>query len=244
MLLAIAHRPRPSGGRSQLRGLRFRRTSPDVPHDCGRARAREVRLLLQRGDGPARGDRGARDGLRRVGARGRRRLRVAPLAPARRRHRRRTGRARDELLPEAAGNRPLRLREAPRRPRVARAAMGLVLPRHAELAVPAPWLPVRRCRTVRVHEEGRHRPLPGGLRGLLRTADLRGRDRHGATPRRGRSLRARRRRSGPAWPIRSSSPSAAITRRRFLGSPSGCRPRSCRSIPPSTATRSRSRPAT
>ncbi len=52
--------------------------------------------------------------------------------------------------------------------------MGHVLPRHAQLAVPAARLPVRRAGPARVHGPGRGRPLPGGVRRLVPAAGGRG----------------------------------------------------------------------
>ena len=55
--------------------------------------------------------------------------------------RRRPGGTGDELLPQAAGHRARRSREAPHRARMAGTSLGHLLPGDAELAVPAPGFP-------------------------------------------------------------------------------------------------------
>ena len=74
---------------------------------------------------------------------------------------------------QAARDRARRAREEPRRARMARAPLGFVLPGDAQLAVPPARLSVQRSRSARLHAEGRDRPVPRGLRALLRAAAAR-----------------------------------------------------------------------
>ena len=175
-----------------------------------RARARQVRLRLFAGDGPARRDRSHRRALRRPArcAGHRDRLRLTPIHavthestamsthhhPLQRRHRRRRpGRPVDEPLPAAARHRPPGDREAQPGPHLAHAALGFVLPGHAQLAVRPARLAVHAA-AIRTASWSRTRSTPGwpASSSRCRRPPLEGvTRRRGVARRRGGALRGR-----------------------------------------------------
>ena len=91
--------------------------------------------------------------------------------------RRWTGRPVAELVPQGSRDRSSGVGEAPRRPCMAVGALGHVLPRHAQLAMPAAELSVCRTRPARLHAAPGDHQLFRRVRRLVRSALVRGCDR-------------------------------------------------------------------
>ena len=129
-----------------------------------------------------------------------------------RRRRRRAGQAglsMSWLLQSTRGIEHVVARAVPGRCRVADPAVGLVQPRHAELAVPAARLALPRRRSRRLHGPRRDRRLPRGLRRLLRPAAVR----------RGRGDQAAPGERRPANSASTPRPGAASPRTRWSSRP-------------------------
>ena len=106
------------------------------------------------------------------------------------------------------------LEKTPRDARLARAPLGQLLPRHAQLAVPAARLALPRRRSARLHDQARDPGLPGRLPAPRGAAAARRRGRAArAAARRGR-LRGRTPAPATAPPTRWWWPAAATTAHR------------------------------
>ena len=161
-----------------------------------RVEAKYGQRLLARG-GAARADRSRRENVRGfAGSACDRRIirrigRPLPMnpdpsrrSPLGRRDRRRPGRIVDQLASDAERHRSRGIREGACRPRVAGRALGFVLSRHAELAVPVAGLSLSRTGPARLHAARRDRRIYGRLRRLVRSAIAGRRHRASAAQRR------------------------------------------------------------
>ena len=104
-----------------------------------------------------------------------------------RRHRSRPSRPLDQLAAQDPRDRTRRARTAHDRTCVAYRAVGFVLSRDAELAMPPAGLPLRGRRSVRLHGQGRDRRIHRAVCRVVLTTALRGRYGDESRARRGRS---------------------------------------------------------